>query len=94
MELARDEDRWDMVMMAVFTGAAFILLLPLIQQAVVSAQQAQGRVPVLPAGLDPVAGNAGAMWLETTPTGYPKELRVVTENSTGAFERVLVSRST
>ena len=53
-----------------------------------------GRVPVLSEGLWPTALNVGAMWLQQTPTGEPQQLWIVSENSTGAFEQVLLGVST
>jgi hypothetical protein len=97
MEARLEEETWSgTVTTAVFTALAFLLLLPCVQQAVVMAQQAAAlpRVPTLSAGLDPVAGNVGAMWLQLTPLGCPNEFRMITENSTGAFESMLIGLST
>jgi len=95
-ERFEEETRSSTMMVGVFTAAAFMLLLPIIQQAAVTAQQAatMPRVPVLTEALDPVAANVGAMWLQLTPAGRPNEFRIIAENSTGAFESMLVGLST
>lgn len=52
------------------------------------------RVPVIEAGVSPVAGSVGVMWLQPGPGVSPRELRIISENSTGAFERMLLGLST
>ena len=40
------------------------------------------------------AQNVGFMWYEVTPLGQPNRLKMIGENSTGAFEEILVALST
>lgn len=95
-----EEETWDnTAMIGVFTVMVFMLILPFVQQATVMAQEATAmavtpRVPVRTEALEATAGNVGAMWLQMTPLGYPNELRMITENSTGSFEDILISMST
>ena len=51
-------------------------------------------VPVLTQGYEPTAGNVGRMWHQLNASGSPNELRMVAENSTGAYERMLVGLTT
>lgn len=95
-----EEETWDStVMVVIFTVMIFMALLPFVQQATVMAQEATAmavspRVPVLTQALEPIAANVGAMWYKITPLGQPNELRMIGENSTGAFEEILISLST
>jgi len=95
-----EEDTWDsMVMVIISTVMIFMVLLPFIQQATVMAQEATAmavspRVPVRTESLETIAGNVGTMWYKITPLGQPNELRMIGENSTGAFEELLISLST
>ncbi len=95
-----EEETWDsMVMVVVFTVMIFMVLLPFIQQATVMAQEATAmaispRVPVLTEALDPIAANVGAMWFQMTPTRRSNELKMIAENSTGAFESMLLGLTT
>jgi len=45
-------------------------------------------------GYPAVAGNTGLVWIQMTPAGEPNQVRVVSENSTGAFEEVLLGLTT
>jgi hypothetical protein len=47
-------------------------------------------VPVSTQGYEPTAANVGRMWHQVNSSGSPNELRMVAENSTGAYERMLV----
>ena len=49
---------------------------------------------VAAAGYEPVAGRVGLMWHQLNPAGRPNELRMIAENSTGAFERMLLGLTT
>ncbi len=77
------------------TVMIFMLLLLFIQQITVTVQEATAmavspRVPVLTQALDPIAANVGAMWFQLTPVSRSNELRMIAENSTGAFEQMLL----
>jgi len=63
--------------------------------AAVSQQQvaATGRLPVLYLTPEAIAANVGLAWIEPQVNG-PSMVRVVIENSTGAFEIVLLGLST
>jgi hypothetical protein len=97
LEARIEEETWDTTMMvAIFTAVAFLLLLPIVQQAAATAQQAlvSPRVPVLAQPLEAIASNVGAMWFQITVPRRPNELRMIAENSTGAFESMLLGLST
>jgi len=83
----------------VLTVMVFMLILPFILQATAMAQEATAmavspRVPVRVESLEAISGNVGSMWYKITPLGQPNELRMIGENSTGAFEELLISLST
>ncbi len=92
--LRKEEDTFDEdLSYGLTTGMMFgvvILLLP----ALMSAASAQSRVAVLAEAIEPVAVNAGRIWLQLTPAGQANELRMIAENSTGAFETMLLGLST
>lgn len=95
-----EDETWDTMIMIVMSMAMiFMVLVPSIQQASVTAQEAAAmaaypRVPTYMEPLEAIAGNVGAMWIQMTPVNLPNELRMITENSTGSFEDVLISIST
>ena len=94
-----EEETWDRVMGVMPTVLIFMLLLIFIQQATVTVQETTAmavspRVPVLTQALDPIAANVGAMWFQLTPVSRSNELRMIGENSTGAFESMLVGLTT
>jgi len=62
--------------------------------ALAQASSAESRIPVLTEAIEPVAGNAGRIWLQLTPAGQANELRMIAENSSGAFESMLLGLST
>ena len=45
-------------------------------------------------GYPAVAGNAGLVWIQMTPTGDPNQVKIISENSSGAFEEVLLGLTT
>lgn len=84
-----DQDVADGIVWGAMFGMV-ILMMPLLVQQL----QAQTRVPALSEGIEPVAGNVGLMWIQITPVGYPNQLRMIAENSTGAFESMLLGLTT
>ena len=46
------------------------------------------------AGYPAVAGNSGLVWIQMTPAGDPNQVKIISENSTGAFEEVLLGLTT
>jgi len=79
------------LMMGSIMGMVVLMMMAALIQ---SEATALARVPISIVALPPTAANAGAIWLQTTPPGQPNELRMITENSTGAFEAVLLGLST
>lgn len=99
LDIRDEEETWDRVTAAMPTVMILMLLLLFIQQATVTIQEATAmavlpRVPALTTALDPIAANVGAMWFQMTPTRRSNELRMIAENSTGAFESMLLGLST
>ncbi len=45
-------------------------------------------------GYPAVADNAGLVWIQMTPAGEPNQVKIISENSTGAFEEVLLGLTT
>ena len=45
-------------------------------------------------GYPAVAGNTGLVWIQMTPAGEPNQVKIISENSTGAFEEVLLGLTT
>jgi hypothetical protein len=89
-----EEDMFSGFMLALAVGAAVSLMMPMLQglsQATVSAQQ---MVPVYTTPPDTVAANEGFLYLINSGLGQPSQLRMIAENSAGAFEEVLVSLTT
>jgi hypothetical protein len=87
-----EEEMIDSVVMAAMLTMVIFLMMPWIQRAVTAASQP--RVPVMYEGLEAIASNVGAMWYQITAAGYPNQLRMIGENSTGAFESMLLGLST
>jgi hypothetical protein len=52
------------------------------------------QVEVSTVGYPAVAGNAGLVWIQMTPAGQANQVRIISENSTGAFEEVLLGLTT
>lgn len=95
-----EEEPWDSTsMMGMLTVMIFMLILPFILQTTAMAQEATAmavspRVPVLTQALEPISANVGAMWFQLTPVSRSNELRMIAENSTGAFEQMLIGLTT
>ena len=45
-------------------------------------------------GYPAVAANVGLVWIQMTPMGQPNQVKIIVENSTGAFEEVLLGLTT
>ncbi len=86
-----EEDFMDSVIMAGMMVAMIMLMMPMIAQQISASYS---RVQTLGASPGTIAQNAGFMWYEITPLGQPNRLKMIGENSTGAFEEILVSLST
>ena len=69
-----------------------------IMVVVVLAQYLQNtstaQLPATTAGYPAVAANTGLVWIQMTPAGEPNQVRIISENSSGAFEEVLLGLST
>ncbi len=86
-----EDEAIDSVIMAAMLTMVIVIMLPLISQQVSSVYS---RVQTLSTSPGTVAANLGSMWYEITPLGQPNRLKMIGENSTGAFEEILVSLST
>ncbi|GEM_PF-1922338 len=86
-----EEDFMDSVVMAGMMVAMIMLIMPMVTQQISATYS---RVQTLSASPDTIAQNAGFMWYEITALGQPNRLKMIGENSTGAFEEILVSLST
>ena len=88
-----DDEISESLLLAGVMMVAILMMWPFIQQSMALAASPP-RAPALTEGLEPVAANVGLLWLQVTSAGRPNEFRIVTENSTGAFEQMLVGLST
>lgn len=70
--------------------AAFVILAP----TMVSAAGPAGRIQSYTIGPPATAANVGIVWIQITSAGSPNALRMVAENSTGAFEQMLLGLTT
>jgi len=86
-----EEDFMDSIIMAGIMVAMIMLIMSMVTQQISASYS---RVQVLGASPGTIAQNVGTMWYEITPLGQPNRLKMIGENSTGAFEEILVSLST
>ena len=91
LEESFEEDITDSLLMAGMMMMMLMLMMPMVSQ-MVSASYSRTRV--LTASPGTTAQNVGTMWYEITPLGQPNRLKMIGENSTGAFEEILISLST
>jgi len=89
--LEPEDDLIDSVVMAGMMVAMLIFLMPMVFQQISASYS---RVQTLSASPGTVAGNIGTMWYEITPLGQANRLKMIGENSTGAFEEILLALST
>jgi len=87
-----EEQIFDNLLMAVMFFGILVAMMPVFVHMVML--QFGSRVEVLTASPLATAGNVGRMWLLEPRAGFPGELRIISENSTGAFEQVLIGLST
>ncbi len=77
----------------IIIGGVFSIMVVLIL-----AQYLQGmtgaRLEVTGTGYPALAANTGLVWIQMTPAGQPKQVKIISENSTGAFEEVLLGLTT
>jgi len=86
-----EEDFIDAIITAGMMVMMFMLMMPIVTQML---SQSYSRVQTLSTSPGTIAQNVGMMWYEITPLGQPNRLKMVGENSTGAFEEILVALST
>jgi len=86
-----EEDFTDSLIMAGMMVVMLMLIMPMVTQQISASYS---RVQTLAMSPETTAQNVGFMWYRITPLEQPNELRMVGENSTGAFEEILVSLST
>ena len=83
-----DEMYDNIVIAGMFTVMLSFILIHYMQSLV------RTRVEVSEVEYPAVAGNAGLVWIQVTPAGEPSQVRIIAENSTGAFEEVLLGLTT
>jgi len=86
-----EDEAIDSVVIAAMLTMVIVVMLPLISQQVSSIYS---RVQTLSMSPQTIAQNVGSMWYEITPLGQPNRLKMIGENSTGAFEEILLALST
>jgi hypothetical protein len=78
----------NVLMAGMFSIVAVVIMVQALQSV------AGAQLPSTAAGYPAVAGNSGLVWIQMTPTGEPNQVRIISENSTGAFEEVLLGLTT
>ncbi len=85
-----DEDRtYENIIVSGIFSIMMVMMMMRVLQSQVGAQMVASAYPY-PA----VAENAGLVWIQMTPAGEPNQVRIISENSTGAFEEVLLGLTT
>jgi hypothetical protein len=84
------EHSWENVLIAGLFSILVVTLLAQLIQRVPSGTQ----VPVSSTGYPAVAGNTGTVWIQMTPQGQANQVKIIAENSSGAFEEVLLGLTT
>ena len=84
-----EEDR--MVDNAMLVSLMTIVFLVVVMTAIA---RVNWSVPALTQGYEATAANIGMVWHQLNAAGLPNELRMIAENSTGAFERMLIGLTT
>lgn len=56
--------------------------------------QSGSRLEVSSSAHATLAANSGLVWIQMTPAGQPNQVKIIAENSTGAFEEVLLGLTT
>ena len=74
------------------SGMFSIMVVVIMIQALQSMAGAQLEASAY--GYPALAGNAGMVWIQMTPAGDPNQVKIISENSTGAFEEVLLGLTT
>jgi len=83
------ESTYENILMGGMFSIMVVIVLAQYLQSLVGAQ-----LPATSAGYPAVAGNAGLVWIQMTPAGEPNQVKIISENSTGAFEEVLLGLTT
>jgi hypothetical protein len=91
LEEGFEDDFIDSVVLSGMMVAMLMLMMPMITQQISASYS---RVQTLAVSPETIAQNVGTMWYEVTPLGQPNRLQMIGENSTGAFETILISLST
>ena len=86
-----EEDFTDSIIMAGMMIAMIMLMMPMVTQMISATFS---RVQTLAMSPGTIAQNVGSMWYEITALGQPNRLKMIGENSTGAFEEILLALST
>jgi hypothetical protein len=83
------ERTYDNVIMGGMLSIMVVVILAQFMQSQVGAQLEASAY-----GYPAVVGNAGLVWIQMTPAGEPKQVKIISENSSGAFEEVLLGLTT
>ena len=77
----------------ILMGGVFSIMVVIVLQRAFQSL-ARTRLEVSSVGYPAVAGNTGLVWIQVTPLGQPNQVKIIAENSTGAFEEVLLGLTT
>lgn len=79
---------------SILFGGMFSIMVVLIMAHYIQNMSAASHLETTASSYSAVAGNAGLAWIQMTPLGEPNLVKVVAENSTGAFEEILLGITT
>lgn len=88
-----DDLEMDRTYETILMGGMFSIMVVIILAQYMQSQ-AGAQLEVSAYGYPAVAGNTGLVWIQMTPAGEPNQVKIISENSTGAFEEVLLGLTT
>lgn len=87
----RDDQAYQGMAMSL-SGLLMVVVISLLAEYLGSL--APSRVEITSSGYPALADNSGLVWIQMTPAGQPNQVKIISENSTGAFEEVLLGVTT
>jgi len=88
-----DDLEMDRTYETVLMGGMFSIMVVIVLAQYMQSQ-AGAQLEASAYGYPAVAGNTGLVWIQMTPAGDPNQVKIISENSTGAFEEVLLGLTT
>ena len=88
-----DDLEMDRTYETILMGGMFSIMVVIILAQYMQSQ-AGAQLEASAYGYPAVAVNTGLVWIQMTPAGDPNQVKIISENSTGAFEEVLLGLTT